>query len=46
MLPVISEKRRALAELPRVNFLDRARDGGVDPASSLPKLRAVGDFPR
>src|SRR5947209_4977821 len=40
MLPVVGEQRRALAEPPRVDFLDRARDGGVDAASSLGELRA------
>jgi hypothetical protein len=44
LLPVVGEQRRALAELPRIDLLDRARGGGVDAGSSLGELRAVGDF--
>ena len=44
MLPVVGEKRRTFAELPRVDLLDRARDRGMDAGSSLRELRAVGDF--
>src|SRR5438132_897789 len=44
MLPVVGEERRALAKLPRLPFLDRARDGGMDAGPALRELRAVGDF--
>ena len=44
MLPVVGEKRRTLAELPRLELLDRTRDRAVDAGSSLRELRAVGDF--
>ncbi len=44
MLPVVGEKRRTLAESPRIDLLDRTRDRGMDTGSSLGELRAVGDF--
>ncbi len=43
-LPVIGEKRSTLAELPRLELLDRARDRGMDAGSSLRELRAIGNF--
>src|SRR5207249_10933515 len=46
MLPVIGEKRRTLAEPPRLQLFDRARDCGMDAGSSLGELRAVGSFLR
>src|SRR6266542_1911306 len=44
VLPVVGEERRTLPELPRIDFLDRARDGGMDAGSALRELRAVCDF--
>src|SRR5215472_17440857 len=44
VLPVVGEERRTLTELPRLQLLDRARDGAVPARSSLRELRAVGDF--
>src|SRR5438093_11704633 len=46
VLPVIGEERRALAELPRIDFLDRAGDRCMDAGSALRELRAVGNFLR
>src|SRR5262245_65871092 len=46
MLPVVGEKRRTLAEVPRPDFFDRARDCSMDAGSSLGELRAVGNFLR
>src|SRR6266542_3671403 len=44
VLPVVGEKRSTLAKSPRLDFLDRTRDPGMDAGSSLCELRAVGDF--
>jgi hypothetical protein len=44
VFPVIGEDRRALAEFPRIDFLDRAGDRCMDAGSALRELRAVGNF--
>src|SRR5206468_88610 len=43
VLPVIRYNRRILAELPRLELLDRARDRGMGADSSLREPRTVGD---
>jgi hypothetical protein len=44
LLPVVREECRTLAELPRPELLDRARNRAVDAGSTLRELRTVGDF--